>query len=137
MNTSFHWRSNITMLLSEEFMKTIKSHLAPHGVMAFNATGSVDSFYTAAKTFDFSARYVNFIYGADWDFRAEAKDRKNWERMRDVKISGADMFSANSKKIENFYKTSLVDLEQAAQGLKRPPEVITDDNMLTEFRYPR
>ena len=137
MNTSFHWRSNITMLLSEEFMKTIKSHLAPHGVMAFNATGSVDSFYTAAKAFDFSARYVNFIYGADWDFRAEAKDRKNWERMRDVKISGADMFSANSKKIENFYKTSLVDLEQAAQGLKRPPEVITDDNMLTEFRYPR
>ena len=137
MNTSFHWRSNITMLLSAEFMNTIKNHLTPHGIMAYNATGSVDSFYTAAKVFDFSARYINFIYGAAWDFRTEARDRNNWERMRELKISGVDMFSENSRKIDSFYKIPLIDIDQAAHELKRAPELITDDNMLTEFRYGR
>ena len=35
MNTSFHWRSNSTNLLSVEFMETMKVHLNPGGVVYF------------------------------------------------------------------------------------------------------
>ena len=59
MNTTWHWRSNISLLLSTEFLQLMQSHMAPGAVLSFNATGSADAFYTASKVFAHAYRYVS------------------------------------------------------------------------------
>jgi spermidine synthase len=42
-NTTFHWRSNASNLLSVEFLELIRSHLNPGGFYFYNTTDSLRS----------------------------------------------------------------------------------------------
>ncbi len=64
-NTTLHWRSNVTNLLSWEYFEDVKKHLVVGGIFATNTTGSYDVFLTCEKVFAFAYRYVNFVYGSD------------------------------------------------------------------------
>jgi len=137
MNTTLHWRANASMLLSREFMTLVRRHMAPRAVAAFNATGSEDAFYTATQVFEHAYRYGNFVYAADFDFR----DRKDQLETRDLyasmKMDGRPFFAPGSRSIVGFIGESFVTIEQAQRSSSRPLEAITDQNMISEFKYGR
>ena len=137
MNTTWHWRSNSSMLLSREMMQLAQQHLSPEGVLAFNATDSVDAFYTATQVFKHVRRYVNFVYAADWDCFLRTSVSESWETLRDVTIDGKPAFKADSLQIRKFAGTPFVTIQHDLKKLGRAPEVITDDNMLVEYRRGR
>ena len=137
MNTTLHWRANASMLLSQEFMTLVRRHMAPGAVMAFNATGSDDAFYTATRVFEHAYRYSNFVYAGDFDFR-DRKDRPETRQLyASMKMDGRPFFSPGSHSIARFIGESFVTIEQAQRNAKRPLEAVTDQNMITEFKYGR
>ena len=137
MNATWHWRSNSSMLLSHEMMQLVQKHLSPTGILAFNATGSVDAFYTATQVFKHVRRYVNFIYAADWDCFSQTQTPEAWERLRNVTIDNRPAFRTDSLQLRKFADIPFVPIEQDLKILGRPPETITDDNMLVEYKYGR
>lgn len=134
MNTTWHWRANAGFLLSREFLQLIKKHMAPGAVMAFNATGSPDAFFTAAHVFPHAYRYDNFIYAADFDFRSRKDSDMAKEIYAQIKIGNNKLFSENDL-INDFLGKNFVAIEQDVKNSGRPLELITDNNGLTEFKY--
>lgn len=134
MNTTWHWRANISFLLSQEFLQLIQKHMAPGAVMAFNATGSPDAFFTAAHVFGYAYRYDNFVYAADFDFRSRKDSDEARKIYSDVKIKDKNLFSEKVL-INEFLNKRFVTVEQDEKNAGRPLEVITDNNGLTEFKY--
>lgn len=137
MNTTWHWRANSSMLLSQNMMKLISRHLSSTGVVTFNATGSVDAFFTASTVFKQVRRYQNFIYGANWDPFTRAEGSEAWEALKLVTIDGNPGFAEGSMNMQKYSKIPFVQLSEDLRKLTRPPEVITDDNMLVEYKYGR
>lgn len=137
MNTTWHWRANSSMLLSQEMMELASRHLTDKGVLAFNATGSVDAFYTASTVFKETRRYQNFIYGAHWDPFTPAQSMSAWERLHKVTVAGNPGFSKESGMVDKYANVPFLKVEHDLQKLGRAPEVIRDDNMLVEYKYGR
>lgn len=135
MNTTWHWRANSSMLLSTEMLETVKRHLAPDGVATFNATGSLDVFFTASKVFSHVRRYENFIYVAEWDCFSKMKEHGPWLALTAVRVDGSPGLSAESTRLTEFAKKPFVQIEDDIRRANRPPELVTDDNMLVEYRY--
>lgn len=135
MNTTWHWRSNISLLLSTEFLQLMKIHMAPGAVLSFNATGSSDAFYTASKVFSHAYRYVNFVYAADFDFRARKDTAATRQLYQNLQLDGAPLFAPHSPAIEQFVAKPFVSIEAVQKAAQRPLEQITDHNMVTEFKY--
>lgn len=137
MNTTWHWRSNASLLLSTEFLQLIKKHMLPGAVLAFNATGSDDAFFTASKVFKHAYRYSNFVYAADFDFR----ERKNTESTRSIyanlRLGNKPLFTPGFETIDKFLSEPFLALEEVQKVSVRPFELITDQNMITEFKYGR
>lgn len=137
MNTTWHWRVNSTFLLSESFFNIIKSHMADGGILAFNGTGSPDAFYTVANIFSNAYRYGNFIYAADFDFRK----RKDTAIARNIysklTIDDKPAFSAEDPNIEKFLNERFFSIEEDEGAIGRGFEMVTDNNMITEFKYGR
>ena len=135
MNTTWHWRANTGFLLSKEFLQIIKNHMNDGAVMAFNATGSADAFYTASQIFKNAYRYDNFVYAAEFDFQS----RKNSDEARDtyskIEINGEKIFKEKDKLIDVFLNKQFISIEQDKKMEGRPLEIITDNNGLTEFKY--
>ncbi len=151
MNNTFHWRAYSTNLLSVEFMNILSEHMARDGVLAFNATGSPDALATAAAVFPHAFRWSksNFIYAGKADFR---KFNFGDARERLMNLAGsvpgadhhasADLERAVQKMLPvNAGNSSLeadwVSASQQAVLTGRPLEVITDRNMIVEYRYGR
>ncbi len=134
MNTSFHGRSNITNLLSQEFLQIMKSHLKPGGVVYYNTTYSEDVIYTAAYVYRYILQYQNFIAASDVPFDMSRQEIRNNLR----KFSKGPMAAMQKSKIHkpvfgNLVATDLVDISKDYRS--RPGLIkITDDNMATEFR---
>lgn len=137
MNTTFHWRANITNLLSREFMGIARSHLRYGGILAFNSTGSADSLATAADVFPFAYRWFNFIYAAEHDFSVIAPEAI--KRLSLLQLDGYKLFDlsleGDRKMLESLIQQPFVGPQQVQQESGRLLEVITDANMLTEFKY--
>jgi spermidine synthase len=135
MNTTFHWRSNITNLVSQDFLQMAKLHLRPGGVIYYNATHSEDIGFTAAKVFKYVTYYSTFVAASDSPFNltAEAK-QANFAQFLD---GGQAIFGpehAGSEQVREDMVAANI-LDQAPAILKRPDlRLITDDNMLTEFK---
>lgn len=142
MNTTFHWRAYVSLLLSTEYMQLVRSRLAPGGIFAFNTTGSLDAMLTASQVFVDVVRYQNFAYTSD---RTMAKLPDALQRLQASRLPGGPAFAA-----ELFAPGKIAEqlahapLERAGDYLARsqrpgapPPEVITDLNLLTEYRHGR
>jgi spermidine synthase len=61
MNTTFHWRSCASNVLSVEFLRLVQSVLNPGGIIMFNATGSAEVHRTAAIAFPDAMRFANMM----------------------------------------------------------------------------
>lgn len=137
MNTTWHWRANNSLLLSEEFMQLLRQHMQPASVLAFNATGSGDVFFTASTVFAHTYRYDNFVYASQQDFRPLKSHAAARDTYAQLKVDGHPLFTPGSKTIERFLQMPFITIEQAQQAAARPFEKVTDQNMLPEFRYGR
>lgn len=124
LNATFHWRSNSTNLLSEEFFKLVKAHLNNGGVFYINTTDSKNIPATAAKTFKHVVKVQNFVAMSDAPFSmSRDEQRKNL---------------ASFNRLNNFVTEETINLigEDVGESLRAQPDlqVITDDNMFTEFK---
>lgn len=137
MNTTWHWRANNSLLLSEEFMQLLRQHMQPASVLAFNATGSGDVFFTASTVFAHTYRYDNFVYASQQDFRSLKSHAATQDTYAQLKVDGHPLFTSSSKTIERFLQIPFITIEQAQQAADRPFEKVTDQNMIPEFRYGR
>jgi len=138
MNTTFHWRAYISNLLSREFLGDLRRHMRPGAVLTYNATGSPDVFNTAVTVFPHAYRYNNFIVASDFDFRPLLDTPQARLRLQALELDGKPLFPAGSEaSVEAFVRTPFVTIQSVASQFQRPLEVISDRNLLTEFKYGR
>ncbi len=146
MNTTIHWRANVSNLLSMEFLALVRTHLKPGGVHYYNTTLSEEALLTGATVFPHSLRVMNFLAVSDSPIQV---DRRRWEQeLSRYRIAGKLMFDpgdpAQSSRLGEVL--SLVDtlrtdrtdemsmewgdsLRRRLQGR----QLVTDDNMATEW----
>ncbi len=135
MNTTFHWRSNATNLLSQEFLQLARAHLNEGGVVYYNTTGSRYALYTAAHVFKHVTNYQNFAAASDAPFNMSAAEKR--ANLLEFKRSdGSPLFMQSEQhraKLEQMAQHTFTDLHD--QLLKESGQlVITDDNMAVEFK---
>lgn len=135
-NTTFHWRANSTNLLSREFLELVREHLAPGGVALINTTGSVDVFKTATEVFPHSYLYGNSVFMAEHDFRSKLATNAGsayafGSRSGNTLRKGEPRSDAAVKAmVAKGFRT----LQEEEVRAGRASEVITDDNMITEYK---
>jgi spermidine synthase len=150
-NTSFHYRTNSSNLLSVEFDRMIQRHLNPGGVYLFNATGSIRAQRTGCLSFKFGFRVLNNVMVSDSPFDL---DVGRWRRvLAAYAIDGKRMFPTDSpaqaesfdhfvampsESDDNAIVPANRRMERCESILQRTPglPLITGDNMGTEWRYP-
>lgn len=139
MNTTLHWRAYSTNLLSVQSLSLIRRHLDAGGVMTFNTTGSPDALWTAGRVFPFVRLYSNFAYASDRDFTRI--DKESVQRVYRIADGGQALLNPadarDAAAVRSMLRIPFVSPIRVAQMAGRPLEVITDDNMLTEYRFGR
>ncbi|WP_445356756.1 hypothetical protein ACJJIC_08295 [Microbulbifer sp. ANSA002] len=139
MNSTWHWRAYSTNLLSLEFFENVQSILNDDGVFTYNTTWSLDSFYTALNVFPYAYMYKNIVYASNRDLNKKfAENQNRLCNLDPIKIEGQsckdEEFRASIHKLRS---AKFLELEEVMvyTGMMRKPELITDDNMLTEYKY--
>ncbi len=130
MNTTFHWRSYITNLVSSDFLNIIKNHLNPGGVVYYNTTGSEDIIYTAANIFSHVVRYGNFVAASDRTFSVGPAISRSFAS---TFMNGDKPVLIGSKAIKNILSNPLPDVREQILSRNDLFE-ITDDNMAVEYK---
>jgi len=149
-NTTWHFRANVTNLLSAEFLELVAGHLNPGGIFFYNTTGADRVQRTGCLGFAYGARFTNhMVVSASpiaWDF---ARWRSILEAYR---IDGKPVFDGGRPE-DNAVLDHLIAMEAslapaAIHIAERPIEpcpdiltrtagkrIVTDDNMGGEWRY--
>lgn len=139
-NTTFHWRAYTSLLLSREYLQELQRHLAPGGIVAMNTTDSLDAYATALAVFGHVARYSNFAYMSDQPLQRHPEAEAALRACRiDGRPSLDDRQFAPQRIGWQLLNTPLLDAREHLRMSPRadPPGVITDLNMLNEFRHGR
>jgi spermidine synthase len=147
-NTTWHFRANVTNLLSAEFLAIAKHHLNEGGIFFYNTTDAARVQRTGCLSFAHGARFTNHMVVSDapirWDF---ARWRAVLEAYR---IDGRAIF--NSAHAEDravldhliAIGANLADGVHAERSIEPCPEIVartrdeqpvTDDNMGAEWRH--
>jgi predicted membrane-bound spermidine synthase len=139
MNTTWHWRAYTSMLLSQEFLRLLRSRMTPDGLAAFNTTDSPDALYTAASVFPHAYLYDNFAVCASFDWRALLGVPASVEVLLGVKRGTTLFFSESDRPLLSAFlsPSHIATADQVAAKTPRPLEIITDRNLITEYRYGR
>lgn len=136
INTTFHWRAYSTNLLSKEFLTLVKQHTFTNGLIAFNTTGSADALKTATEVFQHAYLYQNFVIAADFDWREKMKAPNAVKTLSALNYHGKPLFPKNSDAlITQWLQVPIVSLQEEEENIGRKTEVITDINLLTEYKY--
>lgn len=137
INSTFHWRSGATNLLSREFLSEVRRHVKPGGIVLLNATGSLDVVKTATEVFEYAFGYGNSVLMSDTDFRSVLRnsDERIFDAIDDPQVGlrcGVEMDHEIARRVARRKLDSLEYLESVAG---RRGEVVTDFNMITEYRH--
>lgn len=134
-NTTYHWRANSTNLLSREYFTEVRTHLAPGGIVTFNTTGSYDVLHTAGVAFAHAYRYGNFVYASDHPLEPD------YERLKAIRRPDGTPFETHAGPPESVSvllsraRMEPVDRFIELRGVADRVAVITDDNLLIEYRH--
>jgi spermidine synthase len=137
MNTTYHWRSNATNLLSVEFLELARRHLNPGGVLYFNATGSRDVLNTAAHVFRHVTMYSTFVAASDAPFDLTREERRA-NLLQFIRGDGSALFEQDAPhraELERLASAPLLDVRDAFLR-RKDLWTITDDNMAVEYKVP-
>ena len=136
-NTTYHWRANATDLLSRDFFTEVRQHLHPGGIVTFNSTGSYDVLATAAAVFPYSYLYVNTVYVSDRPLAPVLTRLAGVQRPDGIPFS-LDEAAAPASSVVTLLRTARLEPTAAFSSRHHVAgEVITDDNVLTEYRHGR
>lgn len=148
-NTTYHFRSNASALLSREFLALVRDHLAPGGLLIYNTTGSARVQRTGCLAFPDGVRFSNQLVVSteplDLDFG-------RWRStLQAYRIDGRAVLDLN-READRRALEGLMALEAQlsappggpaapvercaavlARTVGRAP--VTDDNMGTEWRF--
>jgi spermidine synthase len=138
MNTTYHWRNFASNLLSREFLEQLSSHMAPGAVLTYNSTENPDVLKTASSVFKYARRRKSFILASDHDLSSDLHSQESFDRVFSLRLEGERLFPESSQKLlRDYIDAPLVTTEEEQTTAGRPLEIITQDNMLTEFKYGR
>ena len=137
-NTTYHWRSNTTNLLSVEYFREVRRHMRPGAIVAINTTSSLDVLRTAQEAFPFAFGFRNFVYGSDRDIRVPAEVAI--QRLRECRIGDRPAFADQQFEPGGLaHRIAHDGFVPVADVLARQPglsvAVITDENLLPEYRH--
>jgi spermidine synthase len=149
MNTTHNWRANTTNLLSVEFLRLIRKHLNPGGILYYNTTNSERVLITGATVYPFALRVGNFIAVSDSPILLH---RAMWRRiLESYELDGRRVFdsskSPDRKCIDSWvampeseqqsdasqFEATIEDRASLLRRFQRQ-QLITDDNMGTEWQ---
>lgn len=142
MNTTWHWRSYASNLLSIDFLDLLKKKMSEDGVLMYNTTASMDAFYTAERVFPQVYGYKNMVI-------AKSSNRVGLTISEPLLVENLGKLKQQPNQTPLFQGDTVVRLAAAEilknqliessqidySTLSREPEIITDINMLTEFKY--
>jgi spermidine synthase len=143
MNMTWHWRAHATDLLSREFFEIVKAHLAPGGLFYFNTTSSKDACMTAIAVFPHTLRVRNFVAGSDaplalppaaWTAFLESYALDGVPVLGTSPAERAATLAGLIAYAEPGGIQAKLEEEESLKKTCGPGEVITDDNMLPEWR---
>ncbi|HKQ10428.1 MAG TPA: fused MFS/spermidine synthase [Rhizomicrobium sp.] len=150
-NATYHFRSNASNLLSVEFDRLIASHLNRRGIYFYNTTDSRRVQVTGCESFADGYRVFNHMLVSNQPI---ALDGERWKNILvSYRIDGHLVFDLARKRDADVIAKVLTlpgfarsvsrspatePLETCSSVLKRTSDanIITDDNMGTEWRYP-
>ena len=139
MNTTFHWRNYATNLLSKEFLQVTKEHLNEDGFIYFNTTGSYDAYETSKSVFPYSYVYHGMSLASLKPIAAPTREQISATLAQLKWEDGSALFNSTEELLKGVNKIASVPLVEYKDidfsVLKRNPEVITDTNMITEYKY--
>jgi spermidine synthase len=149
-NTTWYFRANVSNLLSIEFLALIKDHLKPTGIFFYNTTDSSRVQRTACLSFPYGARFSNHMVVSlspiAWDFDRWRQTLENYRidgrtvvdaaRPKDREIL-EHLMALEKDLLPGAAATDTKVIEPCAEILARSAgkDVITDDNMGSEWRY--
>lgn len=144
MNTTWHWRAYASNLLSADFLAIIKQSLAKDGVVYYNTTKSLDAYYTAQNVFDYVYKYKFFALASDSEVVIEPSIIQHNLCQLENYITKAPIFNNQlecQKATELIMSNPLIPYDNIDMSLRdmplinRPARIITDNNMITEYKY--
>jgi len=145
MNTTFYWRNHASNLLSVDFLRITREHLDRGGVFFYNTTGSEEVMSTGLAVYPHARRFVNCLAVSDSPIEI---DRARWKAvLLSYVIDGKHVIDPDDPKqmakLDEVVSInedptgrlaySMENEDQLRQRL-RGRKIITDDNMLTEWR---
>jgi hypothetical protein len=134
-DTTYHWRANAGNLLSREYLSEVRTHLNPGGVITTNTTGSFDVLATAAAVFPYAYRYANFAYASDHPL---TPDLALLGPVRRPDGSALPAPSAPAASVLALLAHARLDPAAAFIAARyADAQVISDDNLLSEYRHGR
>ncbi|ARB97935.1 spermidine synthase [Neisseria gonorrhoeae] len=136
MNSTWYWRAYSTNLLSAEFLKQVQSHLTPDGIVMFNTTHSPHAFATAVHSIPYAYRYGHMVVGSATPVVFPNKELLKQRLSRLIwPESGRHVFDSSTvdAAAQKVVSRMLIRMTEPSAGA----EVITDDNMIVEYKYGR
>jgi spermidine synthase len=137
INTTFHWRSYSSLLLSREFLTLVRTRMKSGALFAFNTTSSPDALYTAASVFPHAYLYDNFVFCGDFDWRTKLGEQSSIDELLRVSPERKPLLTKADESLAlNFLsRNRTATVAEVAAKVGRPLEVITDRNLITEYKY--
>lgn len=140
MNTTWYWRNYSTNLLSKEFLTLAKEHLNPDGFLSYNTTWFMDAFYTAKQVFPDVYQYENFAIASLKPIQPLTREKIETALNKMVwPYNQQPVFKDNNElKIgtNKILEHKLIPYDQIDfSRIHHPLEVITDHNMIPEYKY--
>jgi predicted membrane-bound spermidine synthase len=139
-NTTWHWRAYATQLLSADYLRQVKAHLRPGGILTTNSTGSLDAYRTALEVFPHVVRYKGFVYMSDQPLtkRPDAEQVLRASRIGDKPAFDDSLFVGDgigARLVHDPLQTAQ-DFIARSEG-RESARTITDMNLLPEFAHGR
>ena len=139
MNTTWNWRAYASNLLSADFLNIVKQSLAPDGVVYYNTTQSLDAYYTVQSVLNYVYQYKFFVLAANRPIAIDTvmiEDNlcqlKNYKTKQPIFDSPLQCQQAAEVIMSNPL-LPYQNIDMAPLG--REPHIITDNNMITEYKY--
>ena len=147
MNTPLHWRSNVSNLLSVEFLQLARRHLNAGGILYYNVSYSPRAMFTGAMVFPYALRVRNCLAVSDspieidqgrWkdillNYRLEGKPILNMELAQNRAFLERLLSSADTGHVTAEWEG--MEYGEALRKKYRGLRLITDDNMGDEWLH--
>lgn len=147
-NSTYHFRANATNLLSADFLSLIKKHMKDGAIYSYNTTGSTRVQRTGCTVFAGGIRFLNELLVSESNINA---DFGRWQSLlENYTIDGRNVFNLDDESHKKALAT-WIGLQEAMKSgdpttspvepcrsiLQRTQgqDLVTDDNMGTEWRY--